>query len=91
MATNKVIIDVKTKGTKKATSNLGGVSKKIAGIGMAYFGATGLINGIKSLILVPIAIPLFSTKIILKYSQSKIGEIPYPDKGKFNLIYIFVI
>ena len=48
MATNKVIIDVKTKGTKKATSNLGGVSKKIAGIGMAYFGATGLINGIKS-------------------------------------------
>ena len=48
MATNKVIIDVKTKGTQKATSNLGGVSKKIAGIGMAYFGATGLINGVKA-------------------------------------------
>jgi len=43
------------------------------------------------LILVPIAIPLFSTKSILKNSQSKIGEIPYPDNGKFNLIYIFVV
>ena len=47
MATNKVIIDVVAKGTQKATKNLGGVAKKIAGIGMAYMGAQGLISGIK--------------------------------------------
>jgi len=40
------------------------------------FAFFSVMNGIKSLSLVPIAIPLFSTKRILKTPQSKIAGTP---------------
>ena len=46
------------------------------------------INGMKSLNLVPHAIPLFSINKSLKNPQSIIGSEPYIDKGKFILMYI---
>ena len=48
MSINKVIIDVVTKGTEKATQNLGGVATKIAGIAGAYLSAQGLVSGIQA-------------------------------------------
>ena len=45
---NQLDILVNAKGTEKAGSKLGGVARKIAGIGTAYFGATGLLNGAKA-------------------------------------------
>ena len=55
MATNKHIIDVQTRGAKKSEKQikgvsgaLGGMAKQIGLAAAAYFGASGLINGIKS-------------------------------------------
>ena len=48
MATNRVIIDILTKGAQKATSNLGSVAKSIGGLAGAYLGARGLVNGIQA-------------------------------------------
>ena len=55
MATNKHIIDIKTKGAKKSEKQIKGVSGGLSGLAkqagiaaVAYFGASGLINGIKS-------------------------------------------
>ena len=55
MATNKHIIDVQTRGAKKSEKQikgvsgaLGGMAKQIGLAAAAYFGTSGLINGIKS-------------------------------------------
>ena len=54
MATQKVNIDIKTKGAKKSKDQLGGLNNSITSLGRsalnagaAYFGARGLINAIK--------------------------------------------
>tara|TARA_R100000329_G_C7618701_1_gene219903 strand:+ start:9633 stop:11018 length:1386 start_codon:yes stop_codon:yes gene_type:complete len=43
---NKVVIQLLTKGTEKASRNLGSVAKKIGAIGLAYMSAQGLVAGI---------------------------------------------
>ena len=54
MATQKVNIDINTKGARKSKDQLGGLNKSITSLGRsalnagaAYFGAWGLINAIK--------------------------------------------
>jgi hypothetical protein len=55
MATNKYILDIKTRGAKASKkaiggvgSSLGGLAKKMALVGGAYFGGKALISGIKA-------------------------------------------
>ena len=45
---NTLIIEAKTKGTKKAESSMKSLKKSVAGLASAYLGATGLISVVKN-------------------------------------------